>query len=66
MIPETEDMALAALLAAGHQAAPHMHADTLRKAYEIERLSQFDDTRDGALKNLQKMIDELVNSGAVS
>lgn len=66
MNQEQDHMALAALLAAGQQSAPEMDPAILRKAYDIERTFQFEESREACLKSLQKLVDELVGTGAIS
>ncbi|MHB1291555.1 MAG: DNA modification system-associated small protein [Sulfuricella sp.] len=57
-----KDMALEALLAAAHEAAPDLPPDLLKAVYQIEKTYQFDQDREAPSKSMQKLIDEEINA----
>lgn len=63
MTEDEEDMALEALLATLRELAPHLPAEILKQAYAIEKAFRFDDSRDVPLRNLQKLIEDVVAAG---
>lgn len=65
MSENSEDMALVALLAAKSEIAPELNPEIVRQAYSIERAHQFDDAREMPLKRLQKLVEDLVATGAL-
>jgi hypothetical protein len=66
MSENSEDMALDALVAATSKIAPTLSMDIVRQAYAIERDHQFDSAPDIRLRSLQKLIEDLVATGATS
>ena len=66
MSENSEDMALDALLAATFKIAPELNIEIVRQAYAIERAHQFDDdnAREMPRKRLQKLVEDLVATGA--
>ncbi len=64
MTGNSEDMALDALLVARSEIAPELNLEIIRQAYAIERTHQFDDAREVPLKRLQKLVEDLIATGA--
>lgn len=58
------DMALKALLTAKSDIVPELDTEIVRQAYAIERTHQFDVAREMPLKRLQKLVEDIVASGA--
>jgi hypothetical protein len=64
MSENSEDMALDALLAATSEIAPELNTEIVRQAYAIERDHQFDVAREMPFRSLQKLVEDLVATGA--
>ena len=59
-----KDVALGTLVAAMFKIAPELNMEIVRQAYAIERDHQFDTARDIPIRSLQKLVENLVATGA--
>ena len=66
MTQDSADLVFAALLTAANDVAPELPEGLLRKAYAIQRAHQFERDRTISLQEIQRLVDDYVNSLSAS